>query len=145
MGALHHRADHHARTAVFARDHCHGGVADGEISGAAEDRREGLGVAASRADLHVQAIFLEDVRMHADIKIDVAEVVNRFAEPHGFEISGKRRPSHKRHRRSAERRAGSPLEESAAAQMFQGMADHRRTPCRTNRPSDGACRPRFSV
>ena len=96
MGALHHRANHHARAAVLARDHRHGGVADGEISGAAEHRRKGLGVAARRADLHVQAIFLEDVGMHADIKIDIAEIVHRFAEPHGFEIGRERRPSQNR-------------------------------------------------
>ena len=93
MGALHDRADHHARAAVLARDHRHRGVADGEIGRAAEHRREGLRVAARGAHLHVEAIFLEDVGMHADIKIDVAEVVNRFAEPHGFEIGRERWPS----------------------------------------------------
>ena len=56
--------------------------------------------------------------MHADIKIDVAEVVNRFAEPYGFEIGGERWLSQVRQGRSAERRAGSPLEKSAAAQII---------------------------
>ena len=115
MGALHDRADNHAGAAILARDHRHRGVADGEIRRAAEHRREGLGVAARGAHLHVEAIFLEDIGMHADIEIDIAEVVNRFAESHGFQVGRKRSPAHKRQRRSAERRAGSPLKESAAA------------------------------
>ena len=118
MGALNHRADHHARAAVLARDHRHSGVADSEISRAAEHRREGLGVAPSGAHLHVEAIFLEDVGMHADIKIDVAEVVNRFAKSHGFEIGRERWLSQKRQGRSAERRASNPFKESAAVQII---------------------------
>ena len=56
--------------------------------------------------------------MHADIQIDVAEVMDGFAEMHDFEVGRERWLSQVRQGRSAERRAGSPLKKSAAAQII---------------------------
>ncbi len=88
MCALHDRADHDARAAVLARNLRHRGVADGKIRRAAEHRRESLSVAAGRADLHVEAVLLEDAGVHADIEIDVAEIVDGLAETHFLERRG---------------------------------------------------------
>ena len=78
--ALNDGADHDARAAGLARHLHHGGVADGEVGRAAEHRREGLGVAAGGGDDHLQAVLLEDAGVHADIEVDVAEIVHRLDE-----------------------------------------------------------------
>src|ERR1700757_3094716 len=39
-------------------------------------------LAAGGANLHIEAIFLEDARVHANVEIDVTEIMNRFAEAH---------------------------------------------------------------
>ena len=88
MRALHHGADDDAGSAGLARHLHHGGIADGEIGRAAEHGREGLGVAAGGGDFHLQAVLLEDAGMHADIEVDVAEVMHGLAEPDDLQAGG---------------------------------------------------------
>src|ERR1700736_5255972 len=85
MRALHHRADHDAWTAILPRNLRHRRIPDREIRRTAKHGREGLGVAAGGADFHVEAVFLEDAGMHPDIEIDVAEIMDGFAEAHFLE------------------------------------------------------------
>ena len=87
--ALDHRADHDAGPAGLARHLHHGGVADREVGGAAEHGREGLGVAARGGDDHLQAVLLEDAGVHADIEVDVAEIVHSLAEADLLEVGGR--------------------------------------------------------
>ena len=96
---LHDGADDDARAARFARHLRHGRVADREVRRSAEHGGEGLGVAAGGGDVHLQAVLLEDAGMHADIEVDVAEVVNRLAEVDFLEVrsGGGRRMEHRRH------------------------------------------------
>ena len=79
-------ADDHAGAARLAAHHGHGGVADGEVGRAAEHGRKGLRVAAGGGDVHLQPVLLEDPGMHADIKVDVAEVVDGLAEVDLLEV-----------------------------------------------------------
>ena len=87
--ALDHGADHDAGAAGLARHLHHGGVADREVGGAAEHGGEGLGVAARGGDVHLQAVLLEDAGMHADIEVDVAEIVHGLAEVDLLQVGGR--------------------------------------------------------
>jgi hypothetical protein len=85
--ALDHRTDHYAGPTCLARHLHHRGVADREVGRAAEHSREGLGIAAGGRDDHFQAVLLEDAGVHADIKIDVAQIVYGLAEADLLEVS----------------------------------------------------------
>src|SRR5580704_4780417 len=85
MRALDHRADHHAWTTVLPRNLSHRRIADREIRGTAENCRESLSVAAGGAHFHIEAVLLEDAGVHANVKIDVTEIMNGFAEAHFLE------------------------------------------------------------
>ena len=82
MRALHDRSDDDTRTAVLPRDLRHRRVTYGEVRRSAQHSRKRLGIAAGGAHLHVEAVLFENADVHADIEIDVAEVVHRFAETH---------------------------------------------------------------
>src|SRR5580704_12913929 len=85
MRALDHRADHHAWTTVLPRNLSHRRIADREIRGTAENGRESLSVAAGGAHFHIEAVLLEDAGVHANVEIDVTEIMNGFAEAHFLE------------------------------------------------------------
>ncbi len=89
MRALHDGPDHDAGAAILARDLRHGRIPDREIGRATEHGRECLGIAARGADLHVEAVLLEDAGMHADVEIDVAEVMHGLAEAHRLQTGRK--------------------------------------------------------
>ena len=108
--ALHDGADHDAGAARLARHLRHGRVADREIGRAAEHGGEGLGVAAGRGDVHLEAVLLEDAGVHADIEIDVAEIVHGLAEVDLLQVLRRRRSRRdgeaERERNRPERPAG---------------------------------------
>jgi hypothetical protein len=91
VGALDDGADDDAGAALLARDLGHRGVADREVGRAAEHGGKGLGVAAGGGDVHLQAVLLEDAGVHADVEVDVAEVVHRLAEVHLLQLLGAHR------------------------------------------------------
>src|SRR5258705_13844824 len=82
MSATHDVSDDDPRPAIFPRDLRHRRVADREVRRSAEHGGKRLGIAAGGADLHVQPVLFEDAGVHADIKIDVTEVMHRLAETH---------------------------------------------------------------
>src|ERR1700676_3042824 len=85
MRALNDRPDHNARAAILPRNLGHRRITDREIRRTAEYGREGLRVAAGGAHLHVEAVFLEDAGVHADIEINITEIMDGFAETHLLE------------------------------------------------------------
>src|ERR1700686_4792089 len=102
MRALDDGADHNAWAAVLPRNLSHRRITDREIRRTAKHSREGLRVAACGAHFHVEAVFLEDAGMHADIKIDVTEIVDGFAEAYFLESrSGSVARTDGRHRQAA--------------------------------------------
>ena len=78
------------------------------LQAAAKHGREGLRVATRGAHFHVEAVFREAAGVHTDIKIDVSEIVDGFAEAHFLESrsGGTARTDHRRHRQSARNRSG---------------------------------------
>ncbi len=82
MGALHDGAHHLARPAALDGDRHHGRIADAEQRGSPQHGRERLRVAASGADVEVNALFLEVAGRLPDIEVDVAEVVHGLHEVH---------------------------------------------------------------
>jgi len=80
MGALHDRS-HHDTGPPFSREICAiVAITDGEVRRSAQHSRKRLGVAAGGAHLHVEPVLFENAGVHADIEVDVAEVVHRFTE-----------------------------------------------------------------
>src|SRR5580700_6651453 len=116
MRALDHRADHHAWTTVLPRNLSHRRIADREIRGTAENCRESLSVAASGAHFHIEAVLLEDAGVHANVEIDVTEIMNGFAEAHFLErrSSSGVHPDDESHRQATCNGGGSPQEIAAA-------------------------------
>src|ERR1700687_1103332 len=85
MGALDDGADHDTWTTVLPRNLGHRRITDREIRRTAKHSGEGLRVSAGGTHFHVEAVFREDAGVHTDIEIDVAEVMDGFAEAHFLE------------------------------------------------------------
>jgi hypothetical protein len=64
----------------------------------AEHRSKGLRVAAGGAHLHVEAVLLEDTGVHANVEIDVTEIVHCFAEANRLQAGGGGRSRHDQRR-----------------------------------------------
>src|SRR6202022_2547594 len=85
MSALDDRADHDTWTTVLPPNLGHRRIPDREVRRTTKNSCKGLRVSAGGAHFHVEAVLLEDARVHADVEIDVAEIMDGFAEAHFLE------------------------------------------------------------
>src|SRR6202022_1984763 len=80
MSALDDRADHDTWTTVLPRNLSHRRITDREVRRTTKNSCKGLRVSAGGAHFHVEAVLLEDAGVQADVKIDVAGIMDGFAE-----------------------------------------------------------------
>src|SRR5258706_16076412 len=85
MSALDDRADHDTWTTIFPRNLSHRRITDREVRRTTKNSREGLGVSAGGAHFHIETVLREDTGVHADVEIDVPEIMDGFAEAHFLE------------------------------------------------------------
>src|ERR1700737_3839926 len=82
MGALDDRADHDTWTTVLPRNLSHRRITDREVRRTTKNSCKGLRVSAGGSHFHGEAVFFEDAGVHADVEIDVSEIMGRLAEAH---------------------------------------------------------------